>query len=69
MGEMHGPEATIIMRNELGYEGLIIGVTGYARAEEISIFRNSGANAVLTKPLTPQKFTEELQVLGFLSRC
>ena len=68
MGELHNPEATAIMRNNLGYTGYIIDVTGWALAEEISLFKNSGANAVLTKPLTPLKFTEELRGIGLLSR-
>ena len=63
MTTMHGPEATTIIRHELGYTGLIIGVTGNSLSEDIAIFRDSGANAVLVKPLTPVKFYELLKEL------
>jgi len=51
---MNGPEATKLMR-EAGYGGLIIGVTGNALPADVDYFLDSGANAVLTKPVDTEK--------------
>ena len=50
MPKMDGPTATKAIR-ELGYTGLIFGVTGNALEEDIEHFLSSGADRVLTKPL------------------
>ena len=67
MSEMHGPEATKVMRTTLGYTGAIIGVVSNAVQDDITLFTESGANAVLTRPLTPQKFYEGLRGVGVVS--
>jgi CheY-like chemotaxis protein len=38
----------------MGYNGLIFGVTGNALQSDIDLFKESGANEVLTKPLDIQ---------------
>lgn len=63
MPKMMGVEATRIIRQELGYPGLIFGVTGNALDEDLEAFIKNGANEVLIKPLTREKFTEN--VLGY----
>jgi CheY-like chemotaxis protein len=50
MPNMNGPEATRKIR-ELGYEGIIIGVTGNTLQSDIDEFKLHGANDVLPKPL------------------
>ena len=50
MPEMDGPSATRIIR-DMGFKGLILGVTGNALPEDVADFMASGANAVLVKPL------------------
>jgi len=50
MPRMDGPTATKRMR-QLGYNGLILGVTGNALPEDIENFIAHGVNKVLTKPL------------------
>eukprot|EP00597_Dinobryon_sp_UTEXLB2267_P017381 CAMPEP_0201112334 /NCGR_PEP_ID=MMETSP0812-20130820/77187_1 /ASSEMBLY_ACC=CAM_ASM_000668 /TAXON_ID=98059 /ORGANISM="Dinobryon sp., Strain UTEXLB2267" /LENGTH=640 /DNA_ID=CAMNT_0047375655 /DNA_START=533 /DNA_END=2455 /DNA_ORIENTATION=- len=60
MLRMHGPDATAIMRKDLQYSGPIIGVTGNALPEDIAKFIASGANSVLTKPLTRAKFLQAI---------
>ena len=50
MPNMNGPEATRKIR-ELGYEGVIIGVTGNTLQSDIDEFKLHGANDVLPKPL------------------
>ena len=50
MPTMNGPNATRAIR-ELGYTGPIIGVTGNALTVDKTIFMNSGATAVIIKPL------------------
>ena len=50
MPNMDGPTATRCIR-ELGYDGVIIGITGNSLPDDISLFIESGANTVLTKPL------------------
>ena len=46
-----GPEAVQLMRTELGYRGLVVGITGNALPEDLSNFRDQGADKVITKPL------------------
>ena len=50
MIEMNGPEATKLIRN-LGYKGVIIGLTGNEMSKDIVTFLDSGVNGVLIKPL------------------
>ena len=50
MPNMDGPTATREIR-ALGYNGVIIGLTGNAYPEDIESFINAGANRVLTKPV------------------
>ena len=47
---MDGPSAAVEMR-KLGYNGIIVGVTGNALANDVEHFEKHGANCVLTKPL------------------
>ena len=55
MVKMNGPEAVQKMRVELGYKGVVIGVTGNALPEDLAYFKNHGADEVITKPLTNAK--------------
>jgi CheY-like chemotaxis protein len=50
MPNMNGPKASKRIR-EMGYEGVIFGVTGNALPEDIQTFRSHGANLVLKKPV------------------
>ena len=50
MPVMDGPTATRLIR-EMGFEGLIFGVTGNALPEDVASFKASGANDVFIKPL------------------
>jgi len=50
MPNKDGPTATKELR-EMGYKGLIMGITGNALAGDIEKFRKSGADCVLTKPI------------------
>eukprot|EP00607_Mallomonas_marina_P009307 CAMPEP_0182418152 /NCGR_PEP_ID=MMETSP1167-20130531/2617_1 /TAXON_ID=2988 /ORGANISM="Mallomonas Sp, Strain CCMP3275" /LENGTH=493 /DNA_ID=CAMNT_0024592187 /DNA_START=733 /DNA_END=2214 /DNA_ORIENTATION=- len=50
MPNMDGPTATRKIR-EMGYKGVIIGVTGNALADDIEYFQSQGADDVLPKPL------------------
>jgi len=60
MVHMNGPEAVQRMRTELGYEGVVIGITGNALPEDLTYFKDHGANAVITKPLTNTKLMEAI---------
>ena len=55
MPVMDGPTATRRIR-ELGYKGIILGVTGNALADDINKFIACGANKVLIKPLNVLAF-------------
>jgi CheY-like chemotaxis protein len=50
MPVMDGPTATRKIR-DMGYEGLILGVTGNALPSDIDLFMGHGADRVLTKPV------------------
>ena len=49
MPNMDGPQATKAIR-DLGYRGLIFGVTGNALGSDVNYFISCGADAVLAKP-------------------
>jgi CheY-like chemotaxis protein/anti-sigma regulatory factor (Ser/Thr protein kinase) len=51
MPVLSGPDAVTQLR-EMGYRGIIIGVTGNAVPEDMRHFVKSGANEVLVKPVT-----------------
>lgn len=50
MPNMDGPTAAKAMR-DIGYAGLIVGITGNGLEADIQTYRSKGANAVLLKPL------------------
>ena len=68
MIRMDGPEAVQRMRADLGYKGVVIGITGNALPEDMDKFRNHGANVVLTKPLTNEKLMDSMRQQGFDER-
>jgi len=55
MPRMNGPTATKTLR-EIGYQGLIIGLTGNTGSEEVKEFISHGADHVLCKPLEIEKY-------------
>ena len=60
MVHMNGPEAVQRMRTELGYRGLVVGITGNALPEDLDYFRIHGADCVITKPLTNAKLMDAI---------
>ena len=64
MPEMDGPSATRIIR-DMGFKGLILGVTGNALPEDVANFMASGANAVLVKPLNVNEFDSIMRNFNF----
>jgi signal transduction histidine kinase/CheY-like chemotaxis protein len=50
MRVVHGPEAVQKLRIEVGYSGVIIGVTGNAMREDVQFFMESGLNKIVLKP-------------------
>ena len=63
MPNMNGPETARHIKTQLGYTGLVIGVTGNALPEDISIFKSHGADDVLVKPIKISQFDEILNRL------
>ena len=61
MVHMNGPEAVQRMRSELGYRGVVIGITGNALQEDLTFFKDHGANVVITKPLTNAKLMDAIR--------
>jgi len=62
--EMHGPEAACIMRNELGYQGPIIGITGNVFKEDSAKFIKGGADVVLNKPVNKDELLRIIREKG-----
>jgi len=60
MPVMDGPTATKKIR-ELGYSGLIIGLTGNTWDSDMNLFLAHGANRVMLKPLDLRLFDEIVQ--------
>jgi CheY-like chemotaxis protein len=60
MPNLKGVDATKIIREDLGFKGIILGVTGYDLEEDIAKFLAYGADKVVMKPMTREKFEESL---------
>lgn len=65
MPVMDGPTATRRIR-EMGFTGVIIGLTGNILPRDMEIFVEAGANKVLTKPLSAKQFDETIEEYSFL---
>jgi CheY-like chemotaxis protein len=63
MPRMLGTVAAEIIRNELNFDGVILGVTGNATAADIDEFRAMGVDEVIVKPLTLDNFSKTLSVV------
>jgi CheY-like chemotaxis protein len=61
MPNLDGPSATEQLRQKIGYDGLIIGVTGNALSDEIDYFLRMGADRVLTKPINVDELREIIE--------
>lgn len=66
MPVMLGIEATRVIKTELGYDGLVLGVTGNVHEDDVRDFIASGANAVIPKPLRREVFEEHLKKFSHL---
>jgi len=62
MPVMDGPTATRQIR-ELGYRGIILGLTGNVLPSDMTVFLSHGVNRVLVKPLDIKAFDVTLQEL------
>ena len=60
MPNMDGPTATKAIR-DLGYNGVIIGVTGHAMPADIELFLSQGADQVMTKPVHMPTLTSAIE--------
>jgi len=54
MPKMNGGDATKCIR-ELGFRGLVIGITGNAMDADVEVFKMKGATKVLAKPFDVKK--------------
>ena len=59
---MQGTKAAAAMR-ELGYSGIIIGLTGHALAEDQEEFLRHGVDVVMSKPFEFDVFKSHFDVL------
>ena len=60
MPRMMGAVATRIIKQSLGFNGIILGVTGNAMREDIKDFIENGADDVIVKPLDTKGFKNAL---------
>ena len=63
MPEMDGPTAIAEIR-QLGYSGVILGLTGNALLSDRDTMLKAGANGVLVKPMNLELFRDTLRVLS-----
>ena len=61
MPNMNGPDATRAIR-ELGYKGLIVGVTGNSHDDDQEYFMNAGLTYIIIKPLKMNKLSEIMDI-------
>lgn len=59
---MNGPTATKTIR-EMGFNGIIIGVTGNGHQSDLDIFLDSGVDEIFLKPLTAETFNSSVRDL------
>ena len=57
MPNCNGPDATAIIRS-LGYDRIIMGITGNVLKEDTDYFRSKGADEVLAKPISIAQLQE-----------
>ena len=60
MPRMKGEDASRIIRSDLKFEGIILGVTGNVLPEEIAAFKRKGADEVVVKPMSATIFFEKI---------
>lgn len=60
---MRGTEATSKLR-QLGYKGIIIGITGNALDDDVKDFTDHGADKVLPKPFDLLEFKKALLAIA-----
>ena len=65
LNKQTGVEATICIR-QLGYDKMIVGLTGNALEEDVAEFEAAGADFVLSKPLKMELLDS---LLEFIDRC
>jgi CheY-like chemotaxis protein len=65
---MDGPTATRTIRNELQYDGPVLGVTGNGQEFDVAHFKESGCNEVFTKPLNVAAFKETMAAIRTSSK-
>ena len=58
MPRMTGEDATEVLRRELNFQGIILGVTGNALDDDIQRFITKGVDEVIIKPMTTISFVE-----------
>jgi osomolarity two-component system sensor histidine kinase SLN1 len=63
MDNMNGVDATRIIR-QLGFSGVIIGLTGNVLKSDIDAFLAAGADHVFPKPFERETLADLLQVLA-----
>jgi CheY-like chemotaxis protein len=63
MAKMNGPVAVEKIRS-MGFEGVIIGVTGMSETADVEEFKVMGADDVLCKPIDTEKLKEILNSLA-----
>jgi CheY-like chemotaxis protein len=61
MVRMNGPEAAVLMRQRVGYTGLIVSVTGNVLGSDLQRLLDSGVDKVLPKPMPQDKFIQILE--------
>jgi len=63
MPNLDGPSAAKVMR-EMGYKGLIVGLTGNLLPEDVAYFLSMGADRVLGKPVKEHEIERVLAMLS-----
>lgn len=67
MPRLDGPSATKEIR-DLGFTGLVLGVTGNGQEFDVKHFKHMGANEVFTKPLDVTRLKEYLRLHNIIAK-
>eukprot|EP00607_Mallomonas_marina_P000791 CAMPEP_0182431550 /NCGR_PEP_ID=MMETSP1167-20130531/50091_1 /TAXON_ID=2988 /ORGANISM="Mallomonas Sp, Strain CCMP3275" /LENGTH=271 /DNA_ID=CAMNT_0024618025 /DNA_START=142 /DNA_END=957 /DNA_ORIENTATION=+ len=68
MPVLNGPDAVKQIR-EMGYNGMVIGITGNVAQDDIDKFLASGADVILPKPLDVTRFDYAIKSLLYPDEC
>jgi len=61
MPEMDGIQCAKKLRNDLKYDGTIIGITGHVDSDSVSACKNAGMDSIIAKPMSEENLMDNVR--------